>query len=195
MKKHVFGNPFVLVTSLAAIVHSTWSLGIMFTGYVPAVGLTASFLYWLIPSFFVAVAIDVGLMATSADIRAGNRHWGKLLAFLSLSLSMYFLQFLYIAHHMPDVTLGAGVRSSWLPLVGLIRDAALFAIPGLLPLSISLYTVSPVLVSALPARNVTVSSVALVVSPLDQSQAVTPVVTKRRRSVVVPERYQQAPLL
>jgi len=43
---------------------------------------------------------------------------------------------------MPQVDLAAGVRQSWSDAASLIRDAALWFIPALLPLSTALYTFS-----------------------------------------------------
>jgi hypothetical protein len=55
---------------------------------------------------------------------------------------MYFLQWLYIAHHMPALALGQGVNAAAVPIATGLRDAALWLIPGLLPLSVLLYTFS-----------------------------------------------------
>lgn len=140
--RHVIYNPFISTTGLAAFVHSTWALATLFGGEAPPMALSLQFAYWLIPAMLIAFAMDVGQIATSAQIRAGSNHWAKYLTFGIFAIANYFLQWLYMAHHMPALALADGVRQQWQPLAQLIRDASLWIIPALLPLATWLYTVS-----------------------------------------------------
>jgi len=135
-------NPFISTTGLAAFVHSTWTLATLFGGNAPTMAFSLEFAYWLIPAMLIAFAMDVGQIATSAQIRSGSRHWAKYMTFGIFAIANYFLQWLYMAHHMPALALAEGVRQQWQPLAQLIRDASLWVIPALLPLATWLYTVS-----------------------------------------------------
>jgi hypothetical protein len=139
--KHLREQPFIIATGLAALVHSTWSLGTLFSGAEP-VQFSLGWFGWLIPALLIAFALDVGQIVTSAEIRSGHRTRAKYATFLVFAVATYYLQWLYIAHHMPQVDLSAGVRIEWSGIASLIRDSALWLIPGLLPLSTALYTFS-----------------------------------------------------
>ena len=146
MLSHALKQPFVLATGVAAFIHSTWSLATLFSGHQPAypdgltIGYLATLAYWLLPAMLIAFAIDLGMVSTSAQIRAGKRTWAKLFTFAILALSTYMLQLNYILAHMPAIPLAEGVRESWLPVAGFIRDSSLFVIPAFLPLASLLYT-------------------------------------------------------
>lgn len=140
--KHAFQQPFISATGLAAFVHSTWALATLFGGNQPAIGLTLEFAYWLIPAMLIAFALDVGQIATSGQIRSGQRGYVKYLTFAIFAVANYFLQWLYMAHHMPQLALASGVRDEWQAMAELIRDASLWIIPAFLPLATLLYTVS-----------------------------------------------------
>lgn len=140
--KHLIQQPFVAATGVAALVHSTWSLGTLFSGDQPAADLSIHFIGWIVPAFLIAFALDVGQVVTSAEIRAGQRTPAKYATFAVFAAATYYLQWLYIAHHMPELSLAAGVRASWGDFTALLRDAAIWIIPALLPLSTLLYTFS-----------------------------------------------------
>jgi len=141
--KHIFEQPFVFATGLAALVHSTWSLGTLFSGQQPEANLAdIQFWGWIAPAFLIAVALDIGQIATSSTIRTRGLTKARGFTFIVFAAATYFLQWLYIAHHMPALDLGAGVRAEWAGGAQLIRDAALWLIPLLLPLSTLLYTFS-----------------------------------------------------
>lgn len=140
--KHALKQPFISATGLAAFVHSTWALATLFGGNAPVMAFTLEFAYWLIPAMLIAFALDVGQVATSAQIRNGQNSWGKYFTFAIFACANYFLQWLYMAHHMPELALAEGVRSQWQPLAQLIRDASLWVIPAFLPLATLLYTIS-----------------------------------------------------
>jgi len=140
--KHTIQQPFISATGLAAFVHSTWALATLFGGDAPEMRLSLQFAYWLIPAMLIAFALDVGQIATSIQIRNGQRTFAKYTTFAIFAVANYFLQWLYMAHHMPELTLGDGVRQAWEPTTQLIRDASLWVIPSFLPLATLLYTVS-----------------------------------------------------
>ncbi len=134
-------NLFVTFTGLAALVHSTWSLGTLFAGKAPEGDWFALFV-WLCPAFLVAFSMDIGQISTSAKIRHDGLTWQRCLAFFVFAVATYYLQFLYIAHHMPALEIAPGISEfhHWAVQTG--RDAAIWILPLLLPLSTMLYTIS-----------------------------------------------------
>lgn len=139
--KHMSENLFVTFTGIAALVHSTWSLGTMFSGQAPT-GNWLAYAGWVLPAFFVAFAMDIGQISTSAAIRHNGLTWQRALAFFVFSVATYYLQFLYIAHHMPALEIGLGISEAHHATVQTVRDAAIWILPLLLPLSTMLYTIS-----------------------------------------------------
>lgn len=139
--KHMSENLFITFTGIAALVHSTWSLGTMFSGKAPT-GTWWEFAGWVLPAFFVAFAMDVGQISTSAAIRHNGLTWQRGLAFFVFAVATYYLQFLYIAHHMPALQIASGVSEFHQSTVVTARDAAIWILPLLLPLSTMLYTIS-----------------------------------------------------
>lgn len=140
--RHVVEQPFIFATGIAALVHSTWSIGTLFSGKQPPAGFTVEFIGWIVPAFLIAFALDVGQIATSAEIRGGNRSKAKYATFAVFALSTFYLQWLYIAHHMPALDLSLGVRDEWAWFATLLRDASIWIIPLFLPLSTLMYTFS-----------------------------------------------------
>lgn len=140
--RHALQQPFITATGIAAFIHSTWTLGTLFGGLPPQMALNLAFLYWIIPAMLIAFALDVGQIMTSVEIRAGARTRAKYITFTVFAVANYFLQWLYMAHHMPALELATGVREQWQPVTQLIRDASLWVIPSFLPLSTLLYTLS-----------------------------------------------------
>lgn len=137
---HVIHQPFVVATGTAALVHSTWALGTLFAGNQPPGGWALA--GWLVPALLIAFALDVGQIVTSAEIRAYGLTRIRALTFLIFAGATYYLQWLYIAHHMPNLALASGVRDTWKEAATTLRDAAVWIIPALLPLSTLLYTFS-----------------------------------------------------
>jgi len=137
--KHIVGQPFVFATVLAALVHSTWALGTLFSGQQPEgwhlVG-------WLIPALLIAFALDIGQIVTSWEIREHGLTVGRGVTFFVFAAATYYLQWLYIAHHMPALDIAAGVSATAKGTAIYMRDAALWIIPSFLPLSTVLYTFS-----------------------------------------------------
>lgn len=170
--KHVLRQPFITATGVAALVHSTWALGTLFAGEQPTD--TWHLIGWLIPAFLIAFAMDIGQIITSAEIRARGLTWQRAVTFTVFAGATYYLQWLYIAHHMPALTLAAGVRPEWSGLTGLIRDAALWAIPALLPLSTLLYTLSSNERPAVTPELTQAAAPPVVLSPEQQLKPIIP---------------------
>lgn len=154
---HVKQQPFVTATAIAALAHSTWSLGTLFSGVQPMppelgaalvewVVFAIKTLAWHLPAFAIAFAFDVGQVATAAEIRKahaqGKRPWRKYLTFVVFAAATFYLQMLYAAVHLPALALGAGVSAAHNETVRLWLDAAVWVIPAFLPLSTLLYTFS-----------------------------------------------------
>lgn len=140
--RHVFAQPFLVAVSFAAAIHSSWSFSTLFTGLEPHPQFSAAWFSWIVPGVMLAFSVDIGLLSLANQIRLGQRTRGRLLAFAVLCMAMGFLQFLYIAAHMPEVVLGAGVRSDWVGLVSLLRDASIWVLPTLLPTALILFAFS-----------------------------------------------------
>ena len=141
--RHLIEQPFVMATGLAALAHSTWSLATLFAGQEPQ-QFTVAWWSWLLPALLIAFALDVGQIVTSSEIRAGQRTFTKFFTFGVFAIATYFLQWLYIIHHVPALELSQGVRAEWHGVVLLLRDCAIWIIPALLPLSTLLYTLKSI---------------------------------------------------
>lgn len=145
---HAMKQPFVFATGLAALIHSTWALGTLFSGQQPEgwhlVG-------WLIPALLIAFSLDVGQIVTSIEIREQGLTVGRGVTFFVFALATYYLQWLYIAHHMPALEMAAGISTIARSTALYMRDAALWFIPALLPLSTLLYTLTGRKTGAAPA--------------------------------------------
>ncbi|HEY9658568.1 MAG TPA: hypothetical protein V6C65_08970 [Allocoleopsis sp.] len=139
--RHMSENLFVTLTGIAALVHSTWSLGTMFSGQAPT-GDWIAYVGWVLPAFFVAFAMDIGQISTSAAIRHEGLTWQRAVTFCVFALATYYLQFLYIAHHLPLLNLAQGLSEFHRPNVKIAVDAAIWIMPLFLPLSTILYTLS-----------------------------------------------------
>jgi len=137
--RHSMQQPFVFATGLAALVHRPWALGTLFAGQQPE---GWHLLGWLAPALLIAFALDVGQIVTSAEIRAHGLTIRRGVTFLVFAFATYYLQWLYIAHHMPALQLAEGISPMAKSTATYMRDAALWIIPALLPLSTLLYTFS-----------------------------------------------------
>ena len=146
--KHAYKQPFIFATGLAALIHSTWSLGTMFSGEQPAIeNITTTIGYvhftgWIVPALLIAFALDVGQIITSHEIRTRGMTKSRGVTFVVFSLATYYLQWLYMAHHMPSIPLASGISDVHLDAALWLRNMALWLIPSLLPLSTLLYTFS-----------------------------------------------------
>ena len=141
--KHMIENLFVTATGIAALIHSTWALGTIFSGEQPDPSTNMlGFLGWIIPALLIAFALDIGQIFTSAEIRQGDKRAIKYVTFGIFAVATYYLQWLYMAHHIPLLALENGIRPEWLPQVTLLRDMAIWIVPAFMPLSTALYTIS-----------------------------------------------------
>jgi hypothetical protein len=138
---HMGENLFITLTGIAALVHSTWSLGTMFSGKAPNWP-SWDYVGWVLPAFFVAFAMDIGQISTSAAIRHNGLTWQRAVTFFVFALATYYLQFLYIAHHLPLLALASGISDTHRDLVKTSVDAAIWILPLFLPLATMLYTIS-----------------------------------------------------
>lgn len=150
--KHMRENAFISATAFAALVHSTWTLGTMFSGMQPAITahigdalflqqLAQSFA-WHLPAFAIAFSLDVGQVVTSADLRRGERTAAKYATFFIFAAATFYLQMLYMVAHVPNVPLGEGVAPWLAAFVQSSVDHAVLVVPFLLPASTLLYTFS-----------------------------------------------------
>jgi hypothetical protein len=146
--KHFTGQPFVLATGIAALIHSTWSLGTLFSGEQPAIENISTaigyvhFAGWILPALLIAIALDVGQVVTSHEIRTSGLTWQRGLTFFVFAFATYYLQWLYIIHHVPALPIADGVSSVHRAVTVAMRDVGIWLIPMLLPLSTLLYTFS-----------------------------------------------------
>lgn len=138
--REIWEHKFVGATGVAALVHSTWSLGTLFGGEQPDGGW--SLVGWLATAFLIAFSLDIGQISTSMEIKKHGLTRARGLTFFVFAAATYYLQWLYMAHHMPLLDSALGIRAEWLPLVMLLRDAAIWIIPTFLPMSTVLYTFS-----------------------------------------------------
>jgi hypothetical protein len=137
--KHALQQPFIVSTGVFAIVHSTWTIGTFFSGKMPVPALSGAFALWIIPAFLFSFSIDIGQIATAAEIRNGDRTRSKYATFILLALTTFYLQFLYMAHHMPALEISDGVAISQHQVVWL-RNMAIWILPALMPMSTIFYT-------------------------------------------------------
>lgn len=150
LKHHVFKQLFVFFTGLAALLHSTWSIGTLFSGVQPEPTIdllnrfpeAVQFLGWIVPAFLIALSLDIGQVKTAAEIKDGQRHKSKLVTFAVFAVATYYLQWFYLTEHTPTLAASNGIREEWRWTVQLLRDLSLWIIPLLLPLSTIMYTFS-----------------------------------------------------
>jgi Zn ribbon nucleic-acid-binding protein len=137
--RHIAANPFIFATGAAALIHSTWSLGTMMSGAEPA-QLTPAWFAWVFPALLIAFSLDIGQIITSAEIRDGQRTPTKFLTFGVLAIATYYLQWVFVAAHIPAIDPAPGVHS--LGAAQAMLDLGVWLVPGLLPASTLLYTFS-----------------------------------------------------
>ena len=141
--KHITAQPFVFATGAAALIHSTWSLGTLFSGTQPEAALNVHFIGWIVPALLIAFALDVGQISTSTEIREEGLTLSRGVTFVVFALATYYLQWMYMLHHMPALQLSEGVQGKpWTEFALTLRDAGIWLVPALLPLSTILYTFS-----------------------------------------------------
>jgi len=169
---HVLSSPFVLVTSTAALIHSSWTLAVIFGGLEPTT-FGPAWLGWLIPGVLLAISVDVGLLQVSMEIKDGRRDRNRLAAFIVLAAAMFILQLAYAITHFPALALSTGVRLDWAPTLSLFRDSLIVIGPALLPIGITLHTFADA--GKAPAPQLAAASTALAVVPQPDLVTIEPV--------------------
>lgn len=147
---HIVSNHiFIFATSLAMLVHSTWTFGTLFSGKQPVIDGSLEqwiqYLLWVTPALLVALAIDVGQIQTSIKLSNAPNLAKKVtlgITFITLALAGYYLQWFHLAHHIPALDFGAGLSPEMQESLKGVKDIAIFIVPALLPLSTILYTLS-----------------------------------------------------
>lgn len=137
---HAISHSFIIATSIAAFVHSAWTINVLFTGSQD-LDFNKNFLAAAV-ACMVAFSFDVGQVVTSSDIKNGQRTVWKYVTFAVFAVATYYLQWIYLAHHLPLLAMGAGVRDQWKEAVRFGMDLAVWIGPLLLPLSTLMYTFS-----------------------------------------------------
>lgn len=160
---------FILAVAVAMFIHSTWSINTIFGGLSPALETDpVRYILWVVPGMLLAFAIDIGQISTSIRITQAHttsQRIGLGITFLILALAGYYLQWFHLAHHMPKLAFGEGLSTATRESVIAWRDAALFIIPALLPVSMVLYTLSNMGNESL--HREAVEAAPLAVRPLD----------------------------
>jgi len=147
---HIISNHiFIFATSLAMLVHSTWTFGTLFSGKQPIIDGSLeqwiSYLLWVTPALLVALAIDIGQIQTSVKLSNATVRSQKVtlgITFVTLALAGYYLQWFHLAHHIPALDFGTGLSPEMQESLKGVKDIAIFVVPALLPLSTILYTLS-----------------------------------------------------
>lgn len=140
--KHIYQQPFIFATGIAALMHSTWALGTLFSGIAPQPAFTWAYISWIVPAFLIAFALDVGQISTSGQIREKGMSWSRGFTFIIFAFATYYLQWLYMAVHMPLLDISAGVTGVHYDIAVMLRNVGIWLIPALLPISTVSYTFS-----------------------------------------------------
>lgn len=146
--KYVIAHIFVTLAGVSSMMHNTWTMGYYFNGQQPSVENISSFIDfihfmgWILPAFFAAFTIDVGLIVTSYEIKKDGLSFWRGLTFVSLALAAYYLQWLYLGNHMPELALSDSIVGSNRDYALLLNGAAMWILPAVLPVSIILSTFS-----------------------------------------------------
>lgn len=150
--KHLSEQPFVVIVGIAALIHSTWTVATFSGGTGPTVdsfvtGL--SWLWWILPGFLTAFALEVGQVVTARQIQRGigrKVHLGnflfnvKTLTFVVLSAATYLLQLTYLLHHYPDLPISAGLSAASRNAASFVMEIIVWAMPLLLPAAMLMFT-------------------------------------------------------
>lgn len=174
-------HAFIVAVGFTALMHSTWTLATIFNGIEPK-QLTLDWFAWVIPAFAFAFSIDVGQIATSVDIRNGERTPAKYATFAVLAIITYYLQWWYLAAHIPMVALAQGVAESYLGHATSLRDFALWIVPAALPVSTLLYTFS----YAKPKRTAQTANRAQTTAKPVQNQATSGAMPEQIHAIAQP---------
>jgi len=133
---------FIVLLSLAAITHSAWSINSVFGGTEPLPMYSHDWWGWFVPGLLMSITIDVGLLAFVTRLQNGERQVSLIVGYLLLCGLMAFGQFVYVASHIANFTLAAGVADYYHELANGIIKAALFVYPAALPVVSAVYAFS-----------------------------------------------------
>lgn len=140
--RHITEQPFIFATGIAALIHSTWALGTLFSGIAPDVAFTWEYISWIVPAVLIAFALDVGQISTSGQIREHGLTVSRMMTFVIFAFATYYLQWLYMAVHMPLLDISDGVTGIHYNIALSLRNVGIWLIPALLPISTISYTFS-----------------------------------------------------
>lgn len=152
IKHNLFSNIFVAAVAAACFIHGTWTIATITGGQQPpieslSITTVLQWVFWVLPGALVSFALDVGQFQTSVEIAKehseGKYPVLKYVTFFVISLFVYYLQWFHLVHHMPTLELSTSVtQSQYADTVSSIRMAIIWIYPGLLPITILLYTYS-----------------------------------------------------
>lgn len=139
---------FVFMVGIAALIHSTWSIATFSGGEAPTVTgdpLTIlSWVWWCVPGFLAAFALEVGQVETARQIKRGQgrrfKVWRvnvnvKVITFVLLSAGTYLFQLVYLLHHFPTLPMSAGLSVTSQAAAKTVMEIVTWLSPLLLPLS------------------------------------------------------------
>lgn len=135
-------NPFewlYIAISIATFTHTSWGASMSFEGNFPTD--EGERFQWYLAGILIAIAIDVG-MFLSARYVAKTRSIMMGVAFLVAAVSSFYMQVLYIYHHSPIISSGAGVSTYWVDTLKGLIEARVIILPLLLPVLAVVYTIS-----------------------------------------------------
>lgn len=178
--RQITSQPFIAMVALAALIHSTWSVSVMFNGIEPGVTDFASVLHWLwwvLPGVLFAVALDIGQLSSANSLRQGTKsRWAlasKVATFATMAAFSYALQLLYLLHHVPLLSFGAGLSVASQNAAQNVWEVCIWLIPGMLPVSIIMFTATDTIaIDHIPPQT-PVSFTALALVGQDAVQQIT----------------------
>lgn len=141
-------QPFVFMVGIAALIHSTWTIATFSGGEAPNVTSdprsVVAWLWWVVPGFLAAFALEVGQVDTARQIQRGQgrkfRLFGliinvKVITFVVLSAATYLLQLVYLLHHFPERGVSSGLSEASKAAAAIVMEIVVWCSPLLLPLS------------------------------------------------------------
>lgn len=135
----LLAHVFIILTGLAALPHSVWSVSTIMQGVEPAT-FSVGWIGWAFSGFLIGLTIDVGQIAISIQIARGERNWQRFSAFGFLAALTFYLQWYYASAHVPITQLGAGMNAEAVPFAIGLRDLGVWLVPALLPITTLIYT-------------------------------------------------------
>lgn len=149
---------FVAIVGIAALIHSTWTVATFTGGEGPQISLSdigkgvltiLAWLWWVLPGFLAAFALEVGQIVTASQIKRnvgrkihirGTAVNVKIITFVIFSLATYLLQLTYLLHHYPTRQLSQGLSPASRSAGMFVMELIVWCMPLLLPVATLLYT-------------------------------------------------------